>query len=129
MSTIDQLKSISGGAAPQAYAPAGANRQVSGVPSFDELLRSQMRPAGDVHFSKHALQRLQARSIELSSQDSARLAQGIDRAASKGVQDSLMLLRDLALIVNVPSRTVVTAMPEDKMREGVITNIDSAVLL
>jgi flagellar operon protein len=129
MSTIERVNSFQPLVDVNASTGAGVNRRSSHAADFSELLKSQMQPAGAVHFSKHALQRLQERSIELSSQDSARLSQGIDRAASKGVQDSLVLLRDLALIVNVPSRTVVTAMPEESMREGIITNIDSAVLL
>ena len=129
MSMIENVKPVNGSAEIEPLASRKANAQPVNGPSFGEFLKSQLQPAGTVHFSKHAQQRLQARNIELSMQDSDRLSRGIDRAASKGVHDSLMLLRDLALIVNVPSRTVVTAMSEDLMRDGVITNIDSAVLL
>jgi flagellar operon protein len=129
MSTIGKINTAGGAVETQPLAPGKSNIRPLNGPSFGELLNSQWPPSGAVHFSKHAQQRLQARNIELSVQDSAQLSRGIDLAAGKGVHDSLILLRDLALIVNVPSRTVVTAMSEDLMRDGVITNIDSAVLL
>lgn len=129
MNTIDRLKPVNGSADLKPITPRKADTHPVNGPSFGEFLKSQLPQTGAVHFSKHAQQRLQARNIELSVQDSARLSQGIDLAARKGVQDSLVLLRDLALIVNVPSRTVITAISEENMREGVITNIDSAVLL
>jgi flagellar operon protein len=132
MKTIEQLKPIQGltnANAVESRSVGTADRQSPGAVSFAELLKKELHPTGMVHFSKHALQRLEARNIELSAQDAARLSHGIDRAAEKGAQDSLMLLRDLALIVNVQSRTVVTAVPKENMREGVFTNIDSAVLL
>jgi flagellar operon protein len=58
-----------------------------------------------------------------------RLSQAIDQAAARGARDSLMLMDDLGLIVNVPSRTVVTAMNAGGMEHGVITNIDSTVII
>jgi len=109
--------------------PSGATSKAapSSTAPFAELLRDQLSSA--VRFSRHALERLEARQIQLSAEDKTRLSQGIDRAASKGAQDSLLLLRDLAFIVNVQKRTVVTAVTDERAQEGVFTNIDSAVLL
>ena len=52
----------------------------------------------------------------------------MDKAGQKGGQDSLVLLRDMAFIVSVPNKTVVTAMDADQVKENVFTNIDSAVI-
>ena len=44
---------------------------------------------------------------------------------TKGARDSLVITREGAFVVNVPSRTLVTAMGIDEMRNGMVTNIDS----
>ncbi|MDN5344434.1 MAG: hypothetical protein PWQ18_545 [Clostridia bacterium] len=80
-------------------------------------------------FSRHASERLESRQISLSPQQMARLEQGVARAAGKGARESLVLLDDLALVVSVKNRTVITAASRQDLRESVFTNIDSAVLL
>ena len=50
------------------------------------------------------------------------------RAQEKGSRDSLILLDELALVVSVRSRTVVTAMDEASRSDHVFTNIDSVVI-
>jgi len=80
-------------------------------------------------FSRHASERLETRRINLSSEQIVRLEQGVNRAATKGARESLILLDDLALVVSVRNRTVVTAAARQELREKVFTNIDSAVLL
>lgn len=80
-----------------------------------------------VKFSAHAAERLRGRN--LSPDEMSRINRGLERAAGKGSKDSLLLLPDLALVVNVPNRTVVTAVGGDRLKEGVFTNIDSAVII
>ena len=41
---------------------------------------------------------------------------------------SLVLFPDAEFIVNIPNRTVVTAMDGENIRENIFTNIDSTVL-
>jgi flagellar operon protein len=82
-----------------------------------------------VKFSAHALQRLDARKIQLSAGDTARIVEAIDRAASKGAKDSLVLVGGAALVVSVTNRTVVTALDREELRGNVFTNIDSAVVM
>jgi flagellar operon protein len=99
--------------------------RLPGEGSFDKVLQKELN---QLTFSKHAQQRLETRHIELSDHDMSTLEQAVDRAAQKGGRDSLILLRDLAFIVNVPNRTVVTAMDGERLSENVFTNIDSAVI-
>ena len=47
-------------------------------------------------------------------------------AREKGIGESLVLVDDLAFIVNVKNNTVITAM--DDSSEGIFTNIDGAVI-
>ena len=93
---------------------------------FAELLARKLE--GGVRFSGHAIERLEQRNISLSEGDLASLAEATDRAAAKGSKDSLVLLRDLALIVNIKNRTVLTALARNDMQDKVVTNIDSTVI-
>ncbi|MFR4382765.1 MAG: flagellar protein, partial [Roseburia sp.] len=43
-------------------------------------------------------------------------------------KESLVVVDSLAFIVNVPSRTVVTAMDQNESENNVFTNIDGAVI-
>jgi flagellar operon protein len=86
------------------------------------------RSSGDLSFSKHALARVQRRGIELGASTLGRLSQGVDRAASKGSRDSLVLVDGTAFVVSVSNRTVITAVGSEHMKDNVFTNIDSAVI-
>ena len=81
-----------------------------------------------VNLSSHAETRIRSREIAWNPQLEARVAKGLDQAQSKGSKDTLILVDDLAVIANVKSRTVVTAMDPAQMKERIFTNIDSAVL-
>jgi flagellar operon protein len=83
---------------------------------------------GTVKFSKHAMNRLSLRNIELTNDQMERLNQGKIEAGEKGIRDSLILVDQLAFIVNVPSGTVVTAMDQTENKNNVFTNIDGAVI-
>jgi flagellar operon protein len=84
--------------------------------------------AAEVKFSAHAQKRLERRGMDVSAEQAQKLARAIDRAAAKGARTSLVLLDELALLVRVPERMVVTAMSPLAMRDGVVTQIDSAVV-
>jgi len=80
-----------------------------------------------VRFSAHAEKRLAARDITIQPPDMQRLAEAVSRAEQKGSRDSLILMDDLAFIVDVRQRTIVTAMDSRSQREGVFTNVDTVV--
>lgn len=92
--------------------------------SFHEVFSEKF-----VQFSQHAEQRLLQRGIEFKPDQMAKLESAIDKAALKGAKDSLILLQDIALIVNVKNRLVVTAMDGSSMKDNVFTKIDSAVVI
>lgn len=100
------------------------NNAGQGEASFSEVL-SQVQ---DVRFSNHAQSRLQSRQINLNAESVSRLSDAVDRVEKKGSQTSLVLMDDLAFLVNVPERLVVTAVDTNKGGEGVFTQIDSVVL-
>lgn len=95
--------------------------------SFEEVLKQKQQTG--LKFSKHASARLDQRNINLSKDQSLRLEKGVSAAEDKGVNESLVLVDDLAFIVNVPNRTVVTAMDQAETDSNVFTNIDGAVIM
>jgi flagellar operon protein len=97
--------------------------------SFEEIFKQKLQSALELKFSKHATQRLDERNIVLSEDQSQRLEEGVLKASEKGITDSLVLVDDLAFIVNVPNQTVVTAMDQTKSEENIFTNIDGAVIV
>ena len=100
--------------------------------SFDDLLRdaahaAESTQAQPVHISAHAVERLRQMGVELTDDQLAAIGEATDLAAAKGANESLMLLERLGLIVNISNRTVVTALTEQRMSEGIVTQIDSTV--
>ncbi len=81
-----------------------------------------------LHFSKHATKRLEQRGLDMDAAQMERLERAVGQAAEKGSKDSLILLDELALVVSIQNRTVVTAVDEASRREHVFTNIDSVVI-
>ena len=103
--------------------------------SFAELLKTRQGLApqapgttGSVRFSAHAQTRLQSRQITLDATHLNRLDSAVQRAAGKGAKDALVLLDNVAFVVNVPNRTVVTVADKENLKQNVFTNIDSAVI-
>ena len=104
--------------------------QSSGI-SFEEILRQKqdVSESLELKFSKHAAMRLEDRNINLSEEQSERLENGVNKASEKGIRESLVIVDSLAFIVNIPNRTVVTAMDQTETTENIFTNIDGAVIM
>ncbi len=98
------------------------------VPAFDELLKQQLAQPSSVRLSAHAQKRIQARNIPFGAEEAARLDRAVEKAANKGSRESLILMDDLALVVSVKNRVVITAVDAKNRKEDVFTNIDSVVL-
>ncbi len=97
-------------------------------PSFGQILSQIENSREGVKFSKHASNRLSDRNIELTDDQMNRLNNARNQASAKGINESLILVDQLAFIVNVPSSTVVTAMDSQETDSNVFTNIDGAVI-
>lgn len=98
--------------------------------TFRSVLESQTATSAQpLKFSAHAMQRLATRNIQLSNDDISRMNVMADKAAQKGAKQSLFMLRDVAMVVSIKNRTVITAVDQDSMRENVFTNIDSAAII
>lgn len=71
--------------------------------------------------------RLETRNIKISDAQKQKISKALDKAEEKGVKDSLVMVDDIALVVNVKNRTVITAVNSNELKENVFTNIDGAV--
>lgn len=105
--------------APAAKAPIAP----AGQTAFSEVLSSKLKVSG------HAATRLQSRNIQLDESAWERVLEGVERAAAKGAKESLVMVDDVALVVSVKNRTVITAVDQQHLKENVFTNIDSAVIV
>ena len=92
--------------------------------SFESVFQRELER---LKFSKHATQRLSTRDISLDEAQLNKLQEAVKKAEEKGARDSLVMLNNTAFIVNIPNRTVVTAVPVTPEEENVFTNIDSVV--
>ena len=94
--------------------------------NFQKVLHSTL---GNLKISGHALDRLNRRKIEIKPEDVNLLNQAVSKAEHKGAKESLVLLNDLAFVVSVKNKTIITALQRERLGEGVFTNIDCAVIL
>jgi flagellar operon protein len=106
-----------------------ASRAAETVQPFGSILQSTVEKGDGLKFSAHAKERLGLRNINLSADDLNRMNDAVNKAASKGARQSLLVMDNQAFIVSVPNRTVITAMDSGSMKENVFTNIDSAVIV
>lgn len=111
----------------QTVKPKGQQGVATG--GFQSILQQQLQQSSHLKFSKHATSRLTSRQINLSDEQMVRLSTGIDKAMAKGIKESLVLMDNVALVVNVENRTVVTALDHSEATDHVFTNIDGAVVL
>lgn len=108
--------------------PSAKGKESSAKAAFAFVLKEELEKK-TLQFSHHADQRLRSRGIEVTDAMLSRLEEAVDKAGQKGARDALILLDNLAFIVSVKNRTVITAMDEESLKENVFTNIDSAVIM
>lgn len=114
---------------PFTHAVAKPKQSNTGI-SFDAVMQQKLTEAtAEIDFSNHARKRLEERGITLSGEEIARLAGAVEKAQNKGAKESLVLMNNVAYIVSVPHKKVITAVDGDSMQESVFTNIDSAIIL
>ena len=122
--SINQSSKISPPLSTNSASTSQAARQAGAAgPSFAETLAG----AQALKFSNHAQKRLQTRDIAISDDGMARLTEAVNKAEKRGGRESLVVMDDLAFIVNVKQRLVVTAVDAQNRGEGVFTQIDSVV--
>ena len=102
----------------------GNSAAKNGIDSFGSIFQEEL---SKVKFSNHALKRLDSRNIQLNDNEINKIQNAVQKAESKGSKDSLVMMNNTAYIVNIPNRTVVTALPMGDSNENIFTNIDSVI--
>lgn len=112
------------------YLEKGSGSEVvqKGTRSFADVLEDKQKEVSVPKFSKHAVNRLSERNIEISDGLMERLSAGMQAAGQKGINESLVMVDQLAFIVNVKNQTVITALDGNETDQNVFTNIDGAVI-
>lgn len=110
------------------YAPVGrpvAKPTKGPETSFQDVLKQVEQGASSLRVSAHAATRMQQRGLQLSAADWDKVGAAVDKAQQKGARDAYVMYGDAGFVVNVPNKTVVTAMLSRE--EHVVTNIDSVI--
>lgn len=102
----------------------------NGEGSFAAALQQKLEENRGVGFSKHAMQRLSERSIDITEGDTLeRLNKGVEIAADKGSSETLVLVDRNAFVVSVKNNKVITTIPQEELKGNIFTNIDSTVIV
>jgi len=107
--------------------PEGTRPVLNGAGSFRAELDKRLQSQRQLAFSAHALDRLRIRNIRLTQDDIARIESAVNKVAAKGGRDSLVIYKEIAYVVSISNRTVITAVDMARMNDHVFTQIDSAV--
>ena len=124
-----QFPSIEQAASEYLEKAKSSEAKAQGLRSFAEVFEGKKTEEATLKFSKHAENRLSERNIELSDKVMNRLTAGMQAAGQKGINESLVLMDQMAFIVNVKNSTVITAMNETEIKDNVFTNIDGAIIV
>ncbi len=97
--------------------------------SFAHALGEEIRRR-QVDFSAHAIRRLESRQIDVAENEKIeRLNRGVELAAERGSEESLILVDSTAFVVSVKNNKVITTLSTDDLKGNIFTNIDSAVIM
>lgn len=107
--------------------PIKTNEQTT--TDFGSIFKEKLQEKDLIKFSKHANLRLNQREIQLTDEQMVKLQQGILKAEQKGIKESLVLMDQIALVVNIENKTVITALNQQEAKDHVFTNIDGAVIV
>lgn len=104
---------------------AQVNKDSESKAAIDSMALSSL----GVNFSKHAMNRVIQRNIDLSDENLSRLNEGIRLAGEKGLDDTLILIDSAAYIVSVKNNMVITTVANEELQGNVFTNIDGTVVI
>ena len=97
--------------------------------TLEEVQQGIEQQENAVTLSAHAVQRLEERDISLTKQERIDLGQAISLLNDKGARNALIVRKDAAFVINVPNRTMVTAISQQELQQRVFTQIDSTLLI
>lgn len=93
---------------------------------FQEIFEQTIEPP---KMSKHAKEMLAERNILIDGNQWEKISEKINEARKKGIQDSLVLTKDAALLISVKNNTVITALSRQETEAHIFTNIDGTIVI
>ncbi len=117
--------------APDSQRSTSKTNQTPQESTFAQTLKKQLeKQSGSVEFSKHAIDRINQRNIDMQEDDKMeRLNKAVELAQQKGANETLVLIDQTAFVVSVKNNKVITTMSQQDMVGNVFTNIDSTVIM
>ena len=97
--------------------------------SFKEILEQKISEESRIEFSKHAVNRVVERNVDVSSENLERLNEGVRLAEEKGLKEPLILVDSTAFVVNLKNNKVVTVVSDESLKGAIFTNIDGTVMI
>jgi flagellar operon protein len=97
--------------------------------SFSEILAERIKANSNINFSKHAIERVAQRNVDLNEAHMERLNEGVRLASQKGLGETLILIDQTAFIVNAKNNTVITTVSGNDLKGNVFSNIDGTVII
>jgi flagellar operon protein len=100
--------------------------------SFKQQLAAETKiqtDAAQLKISKHAMKRLDERNIHIDQSLWLEISERVKEAQTLGVQDSLVVTNDAALVVSAKNNTVITAMNKEEARAQIFTNINGTIIM
>jgi len=105
-------------------------RQISERIGRKEVSTEELESVSDVRFSKHAVDRINERGIDMYSNSRIdRLNKAVELAGEKNADDAVVFIDQTAFLVSVKNNRVITAVTADDIQGNIFTNIDSAVIM
>ena len=98
--------------------------------NFADKLKVELnRSPHPLLFSKHAAERLERRNIQVTDDMLKAMETAVDKVAAKGGKESVFLVDNVAMVVSIDNRTVITCVDTQNAQENIFTNIDSVAFL
>ncbi|WNF35456.1 TIGR02530 family flagellar biosynthesis protein [Bacillaceae bacterium IKA-2] len=104
-------------------------KQGTPVTQFKDILQQRLVDTSELKISKHAQKRLQDRGIEIDQEKWSQISTKVQEAKTKGVHESLVVLKDAALVVSAKNNTVITVMDRNEAKSQIFTNINGTILM
>lgn len=105
-------------------------KQLDAAGRLSRVNSEELSEQSEVDFSKHAIERINERRIDLYSDSRLeRLNRAVSLAEEKGSENALIFIDSAAFLVSVKNNKVITTVNTEEMTGNIFTNIDSTVIM